>query len=280
MEKTLLRRVQLTQLEIAKEIKRVCEENGIRYFLDAGTFLGAVRHEGFIPWDDDMDIGMLRSDYEKFCRIAPEKLKPEYCLQTWYTEPNYGLPFGKVMKRGTVYLESKKTRRLQENGFYVDIFPFDDVPGTEEERKALSKRLLQLYRIRLMKCGYQPWMENDRILWKKRIGYVYYQIRALFTGKKELARAYDALAECSPESGLVCEQSAMTEPMYFERCWCEELAEYTFEGVTFPGPKEYDKFLTAMYGDYMQLPPEDQRENRHQIVQIDFGDKTQEEKSK
>ena len=75
MEKDVLRKVQLTQLEIAKEIRRVCEENDIPYFLCDGTLLGAVRHGGFIPWDDDMDLGMLRKDYEKFCRIAPEKLK-------------------------------------------------------------------------------------------------------------------------------------------------------------------------------------------------------------
>ena len=89
MERELLRKVQLTQLEIAKEIRRVCEENDIPYFLTCGTLLGAVRHQGFIPWDDDMDVGMLRENYEKFCRIAPEKLKPEYCWQTWYTDPNY-----------------------------------------------------------------------------------------------------------------------------------------------------------------------------------------------
>ena len=74
MERELLRKVQLTQLEIAKEIRRVCEENDIPYFLTCGTLLGAVRHQGFIPWDDDMDVGMLRENYEKFCRIAPEKL--------------------------------------------------------------------------------------------------------------------------------------------------------------------------------------------------------------
>ena len=71
MERELLRKVQLTQLEIAKEIRRVCEENDIPYFLTCGTLLGAVRHQGFIPWDDDMDVGMLRENYEKFCRIAP-----------------------------------------------------------------------------------------------------------------------------------------------------------------------------------------------------------------
>jgi len=277
MEQTLLRKVQLTQLEIAKEIKRVCEENDIRYFLDAGTFLGAVRHGGFIPWDDDMDVGMMRSDYEKFCRIAPKKLKPEYCLQTWYTEPNYGLPFGKVMKRGTVYLESKKTRRLAENGFYVDIFPFDFVPEDVQQREKLAKQLLRIYRVRLMKCGYMPWMENDKIVWKKRVGYLYYQLKALFTGKKESAKAFDTLAVACGEGSTVCEQCAMEKPFYFDRTWCEELAEYSFEGVRFLGPKAYDEFLTAMYGDYMRLPPEDQRENRHQIMQIDFGKSVQKE---
>lgn len=272
MEQALLRKVQLTQLEIAKEIKRVCEENGIRFFLNDGTFLGAVRHGGFIPWDDDMDLGMLREDYEAFCRIAPAKLRPEYCLQTWYTDPNYGLPFGKVMKRNTVYLESKKTRRLQENGFYVDIFPFDDVPRDAGQRQALAGRLLQIYRTKLMKSGYKPWMENDRILWKKRLGYVYYQLRALFARQETLGSAFDALACSQEKTGLVCEQSALSKPYYFERAWCEELADYSFEGVTFPGPKDYDPFLTALYGDYMQLPPEEERENRHQIVEIDFGE--------
>ena len=134
MDQKTLRRIQLTQLEIGKEIKRVCEENDISYFLAHGTFLGAVRHQGFIPWDDDMDMGMLRPDYEKFCRIAPEKLKPEFFFQNWYSEPNYGLPFGKVMKRGTVYLEGKKTRRLKENGFWI-FFPLT----TPRKRKRSGK---------------------------------------------------------------------------------------------------------------------------------------------
>lgn len=272
MDKTLLHRVQLTQLEIAREIKRVCEENDIRFFLLGGTYLGAVRHQGFIPWDDDMDLGMLRGEYEKFCRIAPEKLGPDYCLQTWYTEPNYGLPFGKVMKRGTVYLESKKSRRLQENGIYVDIFPFDSVPQDLQHRQKLAKQLLRLYRLRLMKCGYKPWMEEDKVLWHKRLGYLFYQFQALFCGKQALARDYDALAEAQPDTDTVSEQSGMASPLYVRREWCEDLVNYTFEGEQFPAPRAYDEFLTIYYGDYMQLPPEDQRENRHQIVQVDFGD--------
>ena len=83
-----LKKLQQTQLEIALEIKRVCQENEIPFFLEGGTFLGAVRHKGFIPWDDDMDIAMLRADYDRFCRIAPEKLGEKYCFQNWHTDSN------------------------------------------------------------------------------------------------------------------------------------------------------------------------------------------------
>lgn len=271
MEKELLRKVQLTQLEIAKEIRRVCEENGIRYFLADGSFLGAVRHQGFIPWDDDMDIGMLRPDYEAFCRIAPQKLKPEYCLQTWYTDPNYGLPFGKVMKRGTVYLEGKKTTRLQENGFYVDIFPFDYVPEEEAARQELAAKLLKIYRIKLMKCGYQPWMENGKTNWKKRLGYLYYQMLAIGRDQLQLAKEYDALAVKCPETNVLCEQWAQAKPDYFGADIFTAFDRYPFEGESFTGVENYDAYLRTLYGEYMQLPPEDQRENRHQIVKVDFG---------
>lgn len=272
MERELLRRVQLTQLEIAKEIRRVCEENDISYFLAHGTFLGAVRHQGFIPWDDDMDMGMLRPDYEKFCRIAPEKLKPEFFFQNWYTEPNYAQPFGKVMKRNTVYLEGKKTGRLKENGFYVDIFPFDNAPASAGEQQRLERRLRSIFRTKLMKSGYKPWMENGRILPKKRLGYVYYQLKALFAGQQELARRYDELATSYPESQTLQQQYPGSATKYFQREWLENLAPYTFEGEIFPGPANYDGYLTSMYGEYMVLPPEGKRENRHQIVKIDFGE--------
>ena len=97
------------------------------------------------------------------------------------------------------------------------------------------------------------------------------QARALFADQESLAKAYDALATALPENGYVCEQSAMTKPDAYEKAWCQALTDVTFEGETFKAPAEYDKFLTTLYGDYMQLPPENERENRHQIVQIDFG---------
>ena len=219
-----------------------------------------------------MDMGMLRQDYEKFCRIAPEKLKPEFCLQTWYTEPNYGLPFGKVMKRNTVYLENKKTRRLQNNGIYVDIFPYDYAPEDPFEQKRLTAELLSIYRVKLMKSGYKPWMEDDGIVWKKRIGYLYYQLKAIFVSQQSLARDYDTLAVAVPDSSIICERNGRTKLDCYDRSCLEELAEYTFEGEVFKGPKDYDQYLTNLYGNYMELPPEGERENRHQIIEIDFGE--------
>ena len=270
MERELLRKVQLIQLEIAKELKRVCEENDIRCFLNWGSFLGAVRHKGFIPWDDDMDFGILRQDYEKFRRIAPEKLGPEFVFQDWSTEENYALPFGKLRKRGTLFVEAKGTR-FPENGIYIDIFPLDYAPQSPEDREKLTRQQLHLFRVKMMKSGYTPWMEEDRIVWKKRIGYLFYQFLSLFVSGKGLVRRYEALSAAVPESDTVYEQFATPVTHYLKTRWCTELAEYPFEDTTFAGPKEYDAVLTAMYGDYMTPPPEDQRENRHQIMEIDLG---------
>ena len=271
MEREVLAKVQPILLDMVKEIARVCEENDIHYFLYRGTFLGAVRHQGFIPWDDDMDVAMPRKDYEKFCRIAPEKLGETYCFQNWHTDDAYAHPFGKVRKRGTVYVEAK-CRRLPENGFYVDIYPLDFGPEDPQQQRALNRKLLHLYRIKLMKCRYTPWREGETIIWKKRIGYLAYQAASLFVSQKQLVRWYEKIVLAQPESGCYYEQSALPRVPFFDRSWCDAVAPYPFEDTTFPGPKDYDAFLSSLYGNYMQLPPEDKRENRHQIMELDFGE--------
>ena len=271
MERDVLLKVQKIQLEMARDVKRVCDENGIRYFLYRGTFLGAVRHKGVIPWDDDMDFGMLRKDYEKFCRIANEKLDGKYCFQNWHTDENYALPFGKVRKRGTVFVESK-CARLPENGIYIDIYPLDYAPADPGERKVLAKKLLHLFRIKLMKCGYTPWMEEEKIIWKKRIGYLAYQFVSLFFSQKALREKYEALVRAVPEGDTLYEQSALPIAYYFDTQWCAELEDYPYDGAVFSGPRNYDAFLSSLYGDYMELPPADKRENRHQIKELDLGE--------
>ena len=271
MERDVLKKVQAIQLEMAKDVKRVCDENGIRYFLYRGTFLGAVRHKGVIPWDDDMDFGMLREDYDKFCRMAPEALSGEYCFQNWHTDSNYALPFGKVRKRNTVFVEAK-CARLPENGIYIDIYPLDDAPADLKERKALASKLLHLFRIKLMKCGYTPWQEDDKIIWKKRIGYLAYQFAALFVSQKKLVDVFEKLVRAVEASDTVYEQSALPKGFYYDKALLEHVREYPYEDTTFSGPENYHAFLSNLYGDYMELPPEDKRENRHQIQILDLGE--------
>lgn len=278
MDRAMLRKVQLTQLEILREVDRVCRENGIKWFLCCGTLLGAVRHQGFIPWDDDLDIGMLRTDYEQFCLLAPEKLNPRFCVQSWYTEPEYPLPFAKVRMRNTLYVEEKSVP-FRENGFYIDVFPFDYAPEHPEEQAAHAGKLNDLFRLKLMKSGYKPWLEKDRINWKKRLGYIFYQLKAKSHSQESLAKLYDELAAAVPEGDLLCRQRGLRKLECYPAQWFRHLGTCCFEGEQFPVPGEYDAVLRAQFGEYMILPPEDQREDRHQIIRVDFGDGTEEWKA-
>ncbi len=271
MERNVLERVQPILLDMVREISRVCEENGLHYFLYRGTLLGSVRHQGFIPWDDDMDVAMPRADYEKFCRIAPEKLSSQYCFQNWHTDRDYAHPFGKVRKKGTVYVEAK-CARLPENGFYVDIYPLDFGPEDSGQLHQLNRKLVHLYRMKLMKCRYTPWQEEERTIWKKRLGYLVYQAAACFVSQEWLVKQYEKIVLAQPESSVYYEQSALPREKVFKRSWCDRVVTLPFEDTRFPCPEHYDAFLTSLYGDYMVLPPADKRENRHQIMELSFGE--------
>ncbi len=274
MEQAMLQKVHTVQMALLREVARVCRENEIQWFLCCGTLLGAVRHQGFIPWDDDVDIGMLRQDYEKFCRLAPSKMDSRFCVQSWYTEPEYPLPFAKVRMRNTLYVE-EKSAVFQENGFYVDVFPFDNGPDGEQEQINHGKKLNDLFRRKLMKSGYRPWIEQDRVNWVKRIGYLPYVWMARRDTQQALAQQYDALAVSLPEGHLVCRQRGLRHLECYPREWFQETVPHSFEGEQFPVPVHYHDILTAQFGDYMTPPPKEKRENRHQIIQVDFGDGTE-----
>ena len=134
MDNLQLAKVHLVQLEIANEVKKICENYKIKYFLIAGTLLGAVRHRGFIPWDDDLDMGMLRKDYIKFLKIARKELDDKYYLESWKVASGYGLPFTKIRMNGTKYIERNSKDVNCHLGIFIDIFPFDNVPDNKVQR--------------------------------------------------------------------------------------------------------------------------------------------------
>jgi lipopolysaccharide cholinephosphotransferase len=271
MDNRTLRRVQLVQLEIAKEIKRVCDENGIKFFLDSGTLLGAIRHKGFIPWDDDMDIGMLREEYDKFCEIAPNKLGEKYVLQSWFTDDDYALSFAKIRKKGTVYREGKSAN-LKNCGFYVDIFPYDKAPEDVRDREKFDKKLIDILRQLLMKCNYTPWKEKYGYNVKKRIGYFYYQLRAKSKSRNQLIDEFEKQIHSINDTHVLFENAGHLHPFYFDETIFSGYREELFEDTMFPVPMKAEQWLENVYGDYMALPPENERYNRHIIEQIDFGE--------
>ena len=103
-------------------IDDICKKENVRWFLDSGTEIGSLREQNIIPWDDDMDMGMLREDYERFIEIAPKELKPEYFLQTWKTDKSYPYAFAKIRKKGTVFIEAVSQKTNAHNEIFVDVF--------------------------------------------------------------------------------------------------------------------------------------------------------------
>ena len=276
MDNITLRKAQMCMLNILKEFRRVCELLNLSYFLDSGTLLGAVRHKGFIPWDDDLDVGMLRKDYDLFLEKAPSLLSKQYFLQTWYSDDSYSLAFAKIRIKDTVYLEEGAQNATTENGFFIDIFPYDVFPDSRAKRRWQGKRY-DLYRRALMvKSGYKPWIMNSRglRLIAKQIGYIPIFCYSAFYSRKRLINKYNKMCTKfnNEESCHLFEQAGASNygKWVIPRSCFDSFVLLPFEDDFFLAPCDYDKYLKAAYGNYMDLPPEENRINRHRIIEIRF----------
>lgn len=267
-----LRQCQLLQLDIAKEVKRICKKHNIQYFLNAGTLLGAIRHKGFIPWDDDLDIGMLRSEYEKFIKIAPKELSKKYFLQTWDSDPYYAMPFAKIRLNGTKYVENNSRNVKLHQGIYIDIFPYDNIPDNRIKKKIQKYKAMFYWHLLLNKSGYDYVDKTQHI--KYFLCFILKVLSNLFSYKKLHKDFYKTMTKYNFE----CTKNIVTfggassfekETLKYE--WVNKTEEKIFEDTVFLIPCMWDKYLTHFYGDYMTPPPEDKRYEGHSIIECDFG---------
>ena len=265
-----IREVQMVELDILNKFADICEANGLRYFLDSGTLLGAVRHKGFIPWDDDIDVGMPREDYDKFLEIAEGLLGDQYFVQTRETDKNAPFSFGKVRKTDTLFVEWNKRNIDMHHGIYIDIFPYDVMPleGKAEYVKECRKlnKLFYLKMIPDRSCQPQKSLKWLVAAAGKRV--VYYLLKLVSTksldkkmeetftrykGKTTDVYSWPTGEEVSYRCHSFFEDVEFPASMLFPP------SKVTFEGREFNGPHDIDGFLKTFYNDYMQLPPYEQR---------------------
>lgn len=270
-EMTPLRKLQLTELETLNEIIRICKEENLQYFLMGGTFLGAVRHKGFIPWDDDIDISMPRKDYEKFFEIASQKLREGYIYKNFKKGNEKTIYFSRV-ENTKMQIEDNSAKIKRTRNAWVDIFPLDGTPNNCVLRQFYKLRLL--YRRLLLQYSQFSIIVNQDLPNRPFIEKIFIKIGNIINIEKFL----------NTEKCLYKLDKAMTKYDYdkskyvvnfmgaykfkemFKKEIYDNVAEYGFEGEKLIAPKEYDVVLSQMYGEYMKVPPEYQQNKHHSKV--------------
>lgn len=255
-----LRDAQMLMVDILKDVHNICKKHGLKYFLDAGTLLGAVRHKGFIPWDDDMDIGMMREDYEKFIEIAKKELPDHLFLQTFETDEQYDIYHVpcKIRYNGTILIEKGiAENRDMHNGVYIDVFPYDSLP-----KKNYVYKLQRMLSYNILKSFIRIREIPDDLSFKNKITHAFYKFIIMLFPYKRRKRFFDFLVSWNDVNskymgyGL---DTVWSEYIYKKDDYFE-LTELEFEGNYFYGPRNYDAVLTQLYGDYMKLPKEEDRQ--------------------
>lgn len=263
-EITDIKEIQSIALGVLVYIDKICKENNIEYSLAGGTALGAVRHGGFIPWDDDIDIVMTRPNYEKFLSVMDNTSSDKYkCLHYGKDFPNYFYRFAKVCDLSTT-LEEGKYIHNRELGISVDVFPSDGVD--EKNIKKVFKKA-KYYGAMLMVSASKKYTKSPHGFLRsvvKFFGYLYAKI----WGWKHWHNKYEKLVskyqfEDHNKTLVYCGMYGLNE--VFDKDIYSNLSTISFEGIIFPVVNDTDKYLKALYKNYMQLPPKEKQVSHHEF---------------
>lgn len=256
----IIDRVQEVEHEIMQQIAAICHRHGLCYFAIGGTALGAVRHRNFIPWDDDIDIGMPRKDYEQFLRIAAEELPDCYYIQHFSTEAASPFYFTKVRKKNTLFVEYYLKDSPIRQGIFVDIFPFDNVPEGQLRKKLHFRFCRTVYQLYLCKslttvCSSRIQQKNNRKSAVRKV--IHFLLRPV--PKKWLFQLLDSSVQKYNGRQAIEISHIVRRRLRVKLEDLHPVCFLPFGDYEMPVPRDYDAYLRAQFGSYEELPPEDKR---------------------
>ena len=245
--------LQKSILEIFEEIIRIFDKYELKYSLVAGTLLGAVRHKGFIPWDDDLDIIMPREDFEKFKSIASKELKEKFFFQDYTTDDEYPSLYAKVRNSKTTLVENGyRTLKRMNHGVFVDIFVADRYKPSLKNK--IRRKIIKFCSLTLL---YQKLAGVNKFL--QAFAKIFPR-KPVFKLAEKTSKKMDM--EKSTNQYIMLNQYTMPGGIF------DELIDMSFEGINVKSSKKYDEMLTDMFGDYMKLPPLEKRVPKHMTKMI------------
>ena len=257
---TVLRQCQLVQLHLLHVLDRICKDNGISYFLEGGTLLGAMRHNGFIPWDDDIDVGMPRSDYDKFLSIARQNLPEDVILHCPRDTPYTAIPYAKLRDVNSFYGERRPDSATSDpSGIFIDIFPYDEMPDIGYPAQRFLVRL----------CG-SLWMRAKHFYNKARYGF-FIGVPSLCIGAvcsigHASVRFVIWLLNLFIPSHYVFLVLENGDTFRYAKDKMFPGTLHMFEDAEFPVPSDADMILTEQYGNWRELPPPNARKCHSRLI--------------